>query len=143
MDKNPKYFEGTLQLRNPSQEIIDFVANEIEKEENVWIAKTVKQKKGIDLYISSNRFLKQIGKKIKERFTGELIQTSTLFTKNKLTSKEVHRGCILFRHYDIKKGDIIKVRGDPIEVLSIGKDIFGRNIETNKKVHIRFEQLEN
>ena len=141
MDKNPKYFEGVLQLRNPSDEIIDFIADEMEKKENVWIAKTEKQKNGIDLYLSSNKFLAYIGKRLKEKFSGELIKTSSLFTRNKLTSKEVMRGCTLFRYYDIKKGDILKIRGEPIEVISIGNDIFGKNLKTNKKTHIKFEQL--
>lgn len=143
MNKNSDYFEGTLQLRNPTQKIIDFVADEIEKKEDVWIAKTIKQKNGIDLYISSNKFLKQIGRKLKEKFPGELNQTSTLFSKNRMTSKEVHRGCVLFRYYNIKKGDTITIRGETIKVLSIGKKILGRHLETNKKVSIKFEQLRN
>lgn len=141
MTKNPQYFEGILQLRNPSQEIIDFVADAIEKKENVWIARAQKQKNGIDLYISSNKFLKQIGKKLKEMFCGELIESHTLHSRNRQTSKEVLRGCILFRHYNIKKGDIIKVRGESIKVISVGKEISGKNTETNRKVHIKYEQL--
>ena len=143
MNKNPQYFEGTLQLRNPNQEIIDFVADEIEKRDDVWIAKTENQKKGLDLYLSSNKFLKDIGRKLKAKFPGELVESNKLFSRNKLTSKEVYRGCVLFRYYGIKKGEVIEIRGDSIKIISIGKDILGKNIETNKKVHIKFEQLKN
>jgi NMD protein affecting ribosome stability and mRNA decay len=137
---NKQYFEGVLQLRNPTEEIVDFVANEIEKNTDVWIAKTKKQNNGIDLYISSNKFLTQIGKKLKANFSGQLTKSSSLYTRSKLTSKEVHRGCILFRHFDIKKGDTITVKGEEVKVISIGKDILGKT-KDNKKVHIKFDQL--
>ena len=142
MDRHPQYFEGTLQLRNPTQKIINFVAENIEKKDNVWIAKTVKQKKGIDLYISSNKFLKEIGKKLKNTFTGELIESNKLYSRNRLTSKEIHRGCVCFRHYDFKKGDNMKYKGDDVEVISIGKDILARDISTKKKVHIKWSELD-
>ncbi|MBD3163641.1 hypothetical protein GF323_00405 [Candidatus Woesearchaeota archaeon] len=141
MDKNPKYFEGVLQLRSPSLEIIDFVAAEIEKKEIVWISKTVKQKNGIDIYISSNKFLKQLAKKLKSKFSGELVETRSLFSKNRQTSKPVYRGCVLFRNYNLKKGQIIKHRGDSIKIISLGRDILGRSMKNNKKVHIRFGEL--
>jgi NMD protein affecting ribosome stability and mRNA decay len=143
MDKDPKYFEGTLQLRNPSPEVIEFVASAIEKEENVWVAKTNKEKKGIDLDLSSNKFLRKIGKMLKEKFTGELVESKSIFTRNRLTGKEVYRGCVLFKYYDIKKGDEIKLRGETYQIISIGTDIFAKNIETNEKKHIKFSQLEN
>lgn len=143
MDKNPQYFQGVLQLRNPTQEIIDFVAKEIEKKKTTWIAKTENQKNGIDLYLSSNRLLKDLGKKLNSKFCGELIETCSLHTKSKQTGRDLYRGCILFRYYNIKKGDIIQVKGDSIKVIAIGKDILGKDILTNKKVHIKFDKLKN
>jgi NMD protein affecting ribosome stability and mRNA decay len=141
MDKNPQYFEGTLQLRNPTQEIIDFVADLVEKKEGAWIAKTKKSKNGIDLYLSSNKFLKEIGKRLKENFPGELVHSSSLFTKNRLTSKEVHRGCVLFRYIPVKKGDIVTIRGEEIEILALGSKILGKSKETNRKVRLEFSDL--
>ncbi len=141
MDKNPQYFQGVLQLRNPTQQIVDFVAEQIEKKNNVWIAKTAKQKNGVDLYISSNRFLKEIGKKLKQNFVGELIESNSLFSVNRLTSKEVYRGCVLFRYFNIKKGETITIKGDEIKIISIGKKILGKNLQTNKKVHLDFSDL--
>jgi len=141
MDKPKDYFEGTLQLRNCPQKVIDFVADEINKREKVWIAKTKKVRNGIDLLISSNTFLKQIGKKLQGKFTGEVIYSKTLFSRNRLTQKEIFRGCVLFRYHDFKKGDIIIVRGEDVKVISIGKTIFGKSLETNKKMQIKFDQL--
>jgi NMD protein affecting ribosome stability and mRNA decay len=141
MDKPKQYFEGTLQLRNPTQEIIDFVADAVDKRGNVWIAKTKKVKNGIDLYLSSNKFLREIGRKLKSRFGGQLITSRSLFSQDHMTSKRVYRGCVLFRHYDVKIGDVIDVRGDKIKVLSLGNDIFGKDIKTGKKVYVKFDQL--
>jgi NMD protein affecting ribosome stability and mRNA decay len=89
---NPQYFQGILQLRNPTQEIIDFIADEIEKRNGrVWIAKRkeLKNEKGVDLYLSSNQFLKEIGKKLKENFPGELLETARLFSRDSFTSRDV------------------------------------------------------
>jgi len=141
MDRNPQYFEGVLQLRNPTQEIIDFVATEIEKKDNVWIAKSIKLKNGIDLEMSSNKFLKEIGKKLNNKFTGVLKTSKKLFSRNRLTQKEVWRGCVLFKYLNIKKGDKIIYRGDQVEIVSIGKDVLGKIAKTHQKIHIKFSDI--
>jgi len=115
MNQNPDYFEGILQLRNPSDEAINFVENQfklrnskksegLEKSKNfqknnekVWIAKQVNLKTGIDLYVSSNKFLMQLGKKLKKSFKGKLILSRKLHTRNHLTSKNVYRLTVCFR----------------------------------------------
>jgi len=141
MDKNPQYFEGTLQLRNMTQEIIDFVADDIERKGNVWIAKTQKHKNGIDLFISSNRYLKEIAMKLKNRFPGELVESSTLHSRNNFTSKDLYRGCYMFKYHNVKKGDIIRFKGDDYEIIQIGKDILAKSLSTQKKIHLKFSQL--
>ena len=140
MDKNPDYFEGVLQLRNPTQEIIDFVADAIDKEENVWIASTNKQKNGIDLVLSSNKFLRKIGKKLKDNFPGELTESKSLFTMHKLTSRHVFRGCVLFRHCNLKKGDKFPFKGEEHTVISLGREIIAKNPD-NRNVHIAYKDI--
>ena len=95
MDKN--YYEGTLQLRNPNEEVINFIKNQFKNNEKVWVAKYETLKTGIDIYISSNRFLLALGKKLKKSFKGELKTSRKLHTKHKMTSKEVYRVTVLFR----------------------------------------------
>jgi NMD protein affecting ribosome stability and mRNA decay len=139
--KSPNYFEGILQLRNPTDEIIDFVYSEVEKKPDVWIAKVKKQKNGMDIQISSNKFLAEIGKKLKDTFPGEMVRSNTLFTENRQTSKQLYRGCYLFRYHDIKKDDVIEIRGKQIRIIAIGKEILGKEVDTNRKIHIKFDQL--
>lgn len=97
MDKNPQYFEGTLQLRNPNEEVINFIRNQFKNNERAWIAKEVGLKTGIDLYISSNKFLLSLGKKLKKSFKGELKTSRKLHSQNRLTSKRIYRVTVLFR----------------------------------------------
>lgn len=97
MDKNPQYFEGILQLRNPNQEAVNFIKNQFKNNKKAWIAKEEKLKTGIDYYISSNRFLLSLGKKLKKSFKGELKLSRKLHTRNRITSKQVYRGTVLFR----------------------------------------------
>ncbi|MBW2989566.1 60S ribosomal export protein NMD3 [Candidatus Woesearchaeota archaeon] len=94
---HPEYYEGILQLRNPNIEAINFIINQFKNNPKVWIAKQKKVKTGIDLYISSNRFLMSLGKKLKRSFKGELKLSRKLITKNRMTSKNVYRVTILFR----------------------------------------------
>ena len=141
MDKHPQYFEGILQLRNPTKESLNYVENQIKKRQDVFIAKTEKTKNGLDYYISSNRFLKTLGKKMQKRFGGELKLSPKLYTINRQTSKKVYRLTVLVRLPTNKPGDIINYRGDKIKVLKVGKKIFGKNLESGRKVNINFEYL--
>jgi len=92
-----EYYEGILQLRNPNTEVLNFIRNQFKNTEKVWIAKQEKLKTGIDLYISSNKFLLSLGKKLKKSFKGELKISRRLHTKNRITSKNVYRVTVLFK----------------------------------------------
>jgi len=95
MDHN--YYEGKLQLRNPNEEVLNFIRNQFRNNEKVWIAKEERLKTGIDLYISSNRFLLSLGKKLKKSFKGELKTSRKLFSKSRITSKQLYRVTVLFK----------------------------------------------
>lgn len=96
--KHPDYYEAILQLRNPHQEAINCIRNAVAGRTDVFIAKEVRQKNGgIDFYISSQRFTRSLGKKLKKSFKGELVESKKLFGVNRLTSRTLYRGTILFR----------------------------------------------
>ena len=95
--KNQQYFEGILQLRNPDDELIDFIKNQFENNPHVWIAKEERLKNGIDIYVSSNRFLLALGKKIKKKVKGELKTSKRLYGVDRQTSKLRYRATVLFR----------------------------------------------
>ena len=96
-EKPPTYFEAVLQLRNPNEEAMNCVMNALRKRKGVFIAKKVDLKEGMDLYLSSQRFTRSIGRLLKKSFKGELVESKRLHGTDKMTSKLRYRGTVLFR----------------------------------------------
>jgi len=136
----PNYYQGILQLRDVNDEIIVFVYNQIAKRADVAITKKVNFPNGVDLYLTSQKFIRLLGKKLKDSFGGELKISSKLHTRNK-QGKDLYRVNVLFKPLKYKKGSTVFVRGDEVRLTSIGKRIFGRNLKTGKKVMIRYSDL--
>ena len=132
-EKGPTYFEGKLQLRNPTPEVINYVLKQIRQDKYVWVAKQEKVRNGIDLWLSSNKFLQDIGAKLKKRFAGVLKKSKKLHTQNKITSKLVYRGTVMFRCLNFKKGDVIEIDGEQFKVMEISSQVRLKNLQTGKK----------
>ena len=142
MDEKPnQYFEGTIQLRNPSDEIIEAAASEIEKTPSLFVAKTKKVTNGIDVYISSQRALRSLGNKLQKRFACEITFSKKLFSKNNLTCKEVYRVYMLVRIPSFKKGDVIRYKGEDVKILGMSKKILAKNLETGKKLTLNYRDV--
>ncbi len=136
-----QYFEGILQLRSPSQEVIDYVENKIEKDGRCFVAKIKEVKNGYDFYLSSQKYLRSLGKALSENFPGVWKESRQLFTRNHLTSKDVFRVNVLFKFVDIKRGQVITIRGDEYEVISAQKKLILKDKKTGKKKTISYEDL--
>ncbi|MBL7054224.1 hypothetical protein ISS05_00535 [Candidatus Woesearchaeota archaeon] len=135
------YFEGILQLRDPNEEVFEFIQNQIEKRSDVFITKALKVNNGIDLYITSQKYLQALGKKLKKHFKGELKISSKLHTKSRQTSKNLYRVSVLFRPSKYNAGDILNFKGDQIKILKLGKKILAKNIKTGKKLNLNYQDL--
>lgn len=95
---NEKYFEAIMQLRNPSDELINFINNQLKKRTTVFISNVIAQKEGFDIYISSQRFARALGNKMKRAFKHSELKTSRkIFTRHKQTCKDVYRVTVFFR----------------------------------------------
>ncbi|MBS3163088.1 hypothetical protein J4427_00140 [Candidatus Woesearchaeota archaeon] len=94
---NEGYFEAKLQIRPADKKIIDYALSEITKRKNVFIAKEVKLKTGIDFYITSYRFAVSLARNMKRKFGGEIKISRQLYTQHYLTSKLVYRITVLYR----------------------------------------------
>lgn len=138
---NKDYFEGTLQLRNVGDEVVEFAIKEIKKNENANIAMIVEVTNGVDIYIAPQKLLRSLGNKLRHHFSGQLIVSRKLHTKSRLTSRDLYRVNVLFRMPKFKKGDIIEYRGDKIKIISIQKKVFAKYIKTGKKLNISFKDL--
>ena len=135
------YYQGVLQLRDVNDEIVSFVHNQIKKRSDVAITKIVRLSNGFDLYITSQKFIRILGKKLKDSFGGELKVSSKLHTRSK-QGKDLYRVNVLFKFSKHRKGNIVMVRGDKVRLISIGKKIFGRDLKTGKKITIRSSDLD-
>ncbi|MFH0978781.1 MAG: NMD3-related protein [Candidatus Woesearchaeota archaeon] len=130
------YFEGILQLRNPTEVVIDYVESSGED-----ISQVKKAKNGLDYYFVSQRSLRALGKTLQKSFAGELKTSRTIFTRNRQTGKDVYRVTVLFRCYNIKKGDLVVIRGRQFRVLSVGSKVFVQNLEDMTKRWIPYSGL--
>lgn len=92
-----QYFEAKFQLRPYDENVLKFVYNLIDKG-NVLISKEVKSKTGIDLYLTSKKFMIMIlQKQLRKHFEGEFKLTRSLFGVDRKTSKQLYRSTLLFR----------------------------------------------
>ena len=121
MDKPSQYFEGILQLRDCSDEVIEFIDNLKGADEA--ISRIKKVEKGLDIYMRSNKYLLKLGKRLNEEFTGDLKISKKLFSRDHLTSKDIYRMTVLFRQCPFRKGDMIMVKGEKYEVIGCQKKI--------------------
>jgi len=139
--RHAEYFEGTLQLRNVTDEVIGFVVKAIDKTEDTQIAKVKKVTNGFDIYVSRQRFLRSLGNKLQQRFGGQINVSTKIHTRHKQTGRELHRVNLLFRMPSFKKGDIIEYKGDKIKIISIHKKVFAKDVKTGKKLNLNFKDL--
>ena len=128
------YYEGILQLREPTKDVLDYFDKWMSKQKNVSITKAVKLKTGYDFYLTSNKSLLAIGKKLYERFGGEQKISRKLHTVRKQTSKKLYRVTIMFRPPKFKRGDIVNVRGQELKIKLLKRRVLGIDVETGKKV---------
>ena len=139
----PNYFQGILQLRDCNIEVLDFVKNQIKKSkrEDVYVSKEVSVLGGIDLYLTSNKFLRSLGKKLKKSFNGGLKESEKLFSRNRLTGKNIYRLNVLFRLTKFKKGDIVAFRGRKVKIMNIGSKVQAKEVETGKRIILKLNEL--
>ncbi|MDI6737986.1 MAG: NMD3-related protein [Nanoarchaeota archaeon] len=101
--RHAEYYEAIIQLRASPDEIerLDevrrFVQNRLKERPSVTVSKVKEFDYGIDIYVSSQSYARAIGKKLKHAFKGVLKVTRTLHTTDRMTSKLVYRGTVLFR----------------------------------------------
>ena len=136
---HPDYFQGIMQLRNVDQELIDFVVAQFAKHK-VAIAKIKPLKTGVDIYSASNRFSRNLGRKIQKQFGGELIESVRIFTRDKFTSKDVYRLNVLYRAFPVKKGDVIARDTRVYQITSLDRQhLVLLDLATGHKTRLRFE----
>lgn len=141
-EKHKGYFEGILQLRNPNGKLLDYVYASIAKDKQARIAQQLEVKGGLDIYLSSQRYLLALGKRINERFSGVLKTSRKLFTFRRAEGKKVFRVNVLFRLYPFKVNSVINMAGEEYKVVRIEKQVTLQNVKSGKKEMFKPEELE-
>lgn len=96
-DLHGAYWEGVIQVRPKDKEVINFIRNEVKKRKDVKISKELFFKYGADIYITSQRLTRDIGRKLKNCFDGELKITKKIYGRDRQKSKDIYRATVLFR----------------------------------------------
>ncbi len=91
------YFEAILQLRPRDEELEEYVLRRIKSRLDVKISKKIEKKFGIDLYLNSKKFARDIAGKLRKAFDGELKMSSQVHKTDRWTSKVLTRLTICFR----------------------------------------------
>src|SRR3989344_3429960 len=82
------YFEGILQLRDIDEEVVDFVKRQTAKRNDVRISRIAKVRNGLDMYFTSQKYLRALGKKLQEHFKGEMVMSPQLRSEERRVGKE-------------------------------------------------------
>lgn len=135
------YYEGILQLRNISEEVIKAVNEMLQKNKKVFIAKEEKVKNGYDLYLSSQKFIQHAAKELQRKFGGEVKVSKKLYGLDKQTSKKIYRITVLFRLSDFKVGDTVKIPGRFIKITRLGKKVHGVDVDSGKKISVDYDKI--
>jgi NMD protein affecting ribosome stability and mRNA decay len=137
-----RYFEGILQLRPGRDDVLRFVRETVSREGKAEIVKEAKVKGGIDLYFSSQRYLRSFSLRLPEKFSGKLEMTRRLFTTSGITSKFVYRVTVLFRLLPFKRGDSIVLHGRKVRILAVRDRVQVQDAASGAKEWHALEEVE-
>jgi NMD protein affecting ribosome stability and mRNA decay len=128
-----RYFEGVLQLRPAREDVLRFIRESTARDGKAEIVKEAKVKGGIDLYFSSQRYLRALGQKLPGRFSGRLEMSRRLFSASNVTSKLIYRVTVLFRLLAFRRGDTITLHGRDYEVLDVRDRVYLQDLASGEK----------
>lgn len=132
---NSNYFEGVLQIRDFSEEQFNEIIDYIEDNE-CRIAKHIKQKNGVDLFLSSQKFIQKLSRWIKNRYNCQIKLTRTLHTRDTKANKDLYRMTLFVQFLKHKAGDVIEYEGEKIKITSLGKKPSGKVLSTGKRMFL-------
>lgn len=139
--KHSGYFEATIQLRNVSPDITDFVFERIEQHD-IKISKKTLLSNGVDIMIDDSGFAKKLGKALQQKFGGMVKTTARIFTRDRATSKDIYRTTLLFKQFQYKKGEEFFFKGKAYAVVNASTDVFAEDVQTKERKRLRFRELE-
>jgi NMD protein affecting ribosome stability and mRNA decay len=137
-------FNGILQLRNPSKEILAFVQAELKRGtgKNVHCIKEDDVTNGRDYHLTDAGFTLTLGRKLQNTFGGELVISVRLVSKSRQTSKDLYRTTALFRYPKFKKGDVVSYKGRDVQIINFAKKVYVLDLKSNRKEQIPYDKIQ-
>jgi nonsense-mediated mRNA decay protein 3 len=139
--KQGQYFEGTLQLRNVSDDMMDF-ADRYLKNNHSFASNTKEVKDGYDLDISDQKKLQTLGQQLKKNFGGILKVSIRQFTQDKLSSKQIYRVNVLYEGPKYRKGEVIRTDKGIFLLTNVSEKVSAIDLKTGKKSTIDISEKE-
>jgi len=136
-------YNGIIQLRNPTNEILAFVNDELKKatQKNVHCIKEEDVTNGKDYQMTDAQFTRNLGKNLQNKFGGELRVTARLVSRSRQTSKDLYRTTVLFRYPKFRKGDIVSYKGRDVKILNFSKKVYVIDLKSNKKEQVSYDNI--
>ncbi len=128
-----RYFEATLQLRNPSDEAIDRVNSEVGKAEGVHATDFKEVRGGVDVKLTRSGFAVKLARKLVSEFGGTMSVSDHLYSRDHQTSKALKRISVKVRLPGLSPGDVIACDGKAIRITSLGETFSGVDLATGKR----------
>ncbi len=135
------YFEGILQVRDASEEIIDEILQTVKRDARAVVTRIKTVKGGYDLYFSSQHYLRALGKKLQQKCGGTLKVTATLHTRSKM-GKDLYRITVLWRPLPFRKDDLVLVKGEQWRILRIDNQVQLQHPVSGKKMWVKFSAIQ-
>ncbi|MBU1974961.1 MAG: hypothetical protein KKG59_01005 [Nanoarchaeota archaeon] len=136
------YFQGILQVRTQNPEVQKAAAELIGaliRKKGSFISKVVDQKRGVDLWFSDNKRMKNIGIKLNNEFGGTISHNPRLFGRDRQKSKDLYRLNVHLELPHFFIGDVIDYKDDPVLITKMGKPIKGDNLKTGKRTNVLYD----
>ncbi|TAL54165.1 MAG: hypothetical protein EPN86_04050 [Nanoarchaeota archaeon] len=128
------YYEGILQVRGITAVVEEFIDLAIErgKSQGNFLVKKTKMASGYDYYFTKNKFVQKLANELKKQFGGNFKSSSRLVTRDRQTSKELHRVTILYKSPKFFREDLISVGSNVYRIKSTVGKITAINLNNGK-----------
>lgn len=134
------YFEGTLQVKNPGEEVIKYIDSYI-NEKGVYCSKRKEEKDFAEIKLNNKKELHALGRKLMDKFGGMLKVSPHLHSFDNQRSKNIYRINVFYQPYDFRIGDVILVDNRIFRISRLGKLVYGKNLISDKSTTLNLKNL--
>jgi NMD protein affecting ribosome stability and mRNA decay len=122
--KHCEYFEGELQMRNITPEILKYVQKRIADAKEFVPTSKIHSPSDIDYSVSCKSLIKKIGHELKRKFGGHIKENAEHFSRDNQTSKNIYRYNFFYKRLDFDVGNIVAAESiqEPCKVSGLRGD---------------------